>query len=151
PSVRRDVERTLMAHLAVVTGAGSGIGAAVTTRFADSGFAVRAVDLRIPSRSDMVRARARADYVVADVAEEGDVVSLFRDLRSKRTTPQVVVHAAGVDDPVAKKRIADAAESSRPVEVTAAMEDRQWRRMISVHLDGTFHVLRESVRAMWDS
>jgi 3-oxoacyl-[acyl-carrier protein] reductase len=60
----------------------------------------------------------------------------------------VVVHAAGVDDPAAKKRILDAQLAGTPVDVVADLPDDAWRRVMSVNLDGTFHVLRAAVRAM---
>jgi NAD(P)-dependent dehydrogenase (short-subunit alcohol dehydrogenase family) len=60
----------------------------------------------------------------------------------------VVVHAAGVDDPVAKQRIADALGRNESPDVTAGLDVGTWRRVLSVNLDGTFHVLRAAVRAM---
>lgn len=58
------------------------------------------------------------------------------------------MHAAGVDDPEAKRLIADALVEGRPVEVTDRLDDAAWRRVTRVNLDGTFHVLRAAVRAM---
>ncbi|MFB9763475.1 SDR family NAD(P)-dependent oxidoreductase, partial [Nocardioides kongjuensis] len=60
----------------------------------------------------------------------------------------VVVHTAGVDDPVAKAWIREAGESGDPVDVIGRLTDEQWRRAMAVNLDGTFHVLRAAVRAM---
>ena len=58
------------------------------------------------------------------------------------------MHAAGVDDGVAKQLIADAMVDGRAPEVTASLSDESWRRVLSINLDGTFHVLRAAMRAM---
>jgi NAD(P)-dependent dehydrogenase (short-subunit alcohol dehydrogenase family) len=58
------------------------------------------------------------------------------------------VHAAGVDDPAAKQVLADALLAGEPPQATARLGDAAWRRVMSVNLDGTFHVLRAAVRVM---
>ncbi|WP_425826495.1 SDR family NAD(P)-dependent oxidoreductase [Streptomyces fractus] len=81
-----------------------------------------------------------ADAAAVDEAV-ADVVRRFGRL-------DVLVHAAGVDDPQVKQRIADAQVAGRPVEVTDSLDDASWRRVMRVNLDGTFHVLRAAVRVM---
>lgn len=138
-----------MGTVAVVTGAASGVGAAVTQRLVDSDFQVWAADLVAPPQ--LVDPAADVHYVPIDVSSSVHVASFFEKLSSENSTPRVVVHAAGVDDPVAKAQVADATESSQPITVTAAMADEQWRRTISINLDGTFHILRAAVRSMWET
>ncbi|MEV6235533.1 SDR family NAD(P)-dependent oxidoreductase [Lentzea sp. NPDC051838] len=120
-------------RVALVTGAGSGIGAAVARKLAAQGAQVVRADIT-----------ATDGGVVVDVADPRQVDELVAGLGRL----DVVVHAAGVDDPRAKQRIADALEAGRPPEVTASLDAEAWRRVMSVNLDGTFHVLRAAVRAM---
>lgn len=135
-------------RVALVTGAASGIGAAVARQLAAEGARrVHVVDLAEGA------ARTVADEIggVAhgvDVADPDAVRALFESVVSEDGRLDVVVHAAGIDDPVAKGHIYEAAEKGEPVDVLSRLEDSTWRRIHAVNLDGTFHILRESVRAM---
>jgi NAD(P)-dependent dehydrogenase (short-subunit alcohol dehydrogenase family) len=133
---------------AFVTGGGSGIGAAVCRRLDAAGASVVVVDVDGPAAAtvaaDLRHGRPGAFDVTAAAEVDGAVAETVREFGGL----DVVVHAAGVDDPVAKQRIADALVRDESPEVTAGLDDETWRRVLSVNLDGTFHVLRAAVRAM---
>lgn len=135
-------------RVALVTGGGSGIGAAVARQLAREGCSrVHVADL------DAENARRVADSVggqgyAVDVADSAAVDALVRDVVDAAGRLDVVVHTAGVDDPDAKARIREAQESGGPVDVLCELDDAAWRRVLSINLDGTFHVLRAAVRAM---
>jgi iron(III) transport system substrate-binding protein len=89
-----------------------------------------------------------ATAIELDVADSAQVDSAFATVLGDHGRVDVVVHAAGVDDPHSKQRIHEAAEQHRPADVLTHLGDEQWRRILSVNLDGTFYVLRAAVRAM---
>jgi 3-oxoacyl-[acyl-carrier protein] reductase len=130
--------------VALVTGAGSGIGQAVAGRLGDLGAQLVLADVNTDAVERVARAVPNARALTMDVADVEQVDRVIGGLGGL----DVVVHAAGVDDPGAKQWIADAVLAGRPPEVTARLETQAWRRVMAVNLDGTFHVLRAAVRAM---
>ena len=135
-------------RIAVVTGGGSGIGAAVCRRLDDEGARVMVLDRDEPAAKTVAAELRDARAIAADVSLVEDVDRAFARLEQEFGQIDIVVHAAGVDDPEAKQRIADALDRGEPADVTASLTDEAWRRVIAVNLDGTFHVLRAAVRAM---
>lgn len=134
--------------VAVVTGAASGIGAAVARQLAAEGAnSVHVVDLSAEGAEGVATEFGGAAYAV-DVADPEAVREFFASILESEGRVDVVVHAAGIDDPIAKGHIYEAAETGEPVDVLSRLEDSTWRRIHSVNLDGTFHILREAVRAM---
>jgi 3-oxoacyl-[acyl-carrier protein] reductase len=135
--------------VAVVTGAGSGIGAATAHLLAKRGAStVFLCDIDAAAAATQAGDIPVGQPVQLDVGNSADVADRFAEMCSAHGRLDVVVHAAGVDDPKSKQRIYDAADRGEPVDVLTHLEDDDWRRIMSVNLDGTFHVLRESVRAM---
>ncbi|MFF7132543.1 MULTISPECIES: SDR family oxidoreductase [unclassified Streptomyces] len=135
-------------RIALVTGAGSGIGAAVARRLAGQGAEVFATDLDGPAAEATSKELPRAHSLTVDVAEPAQVDRAFDEVVRRHGRLDVVVHAAGVDDPTAKEWIAEALLADRPARVTERLGDEAWRRVMCVNLDGTFHVLRAALRAM---
>jgi 3-oxoacyl-[acyl-carrier protein] reductase len=143
------MEQPFAGKVAFVTGAGSGIGAAVARRLAAEG-ADRVVlaDLNAGAVEAVAADLAVGLPMSVDVADAAQVDDVVAGVVRDHGRLDVVVHAAGVDDPWAKQMIADALVAGEPPNVTASLDDAAWRRVLSVNLDGTFHVLRAAVRAM---
>ncbi|MBP2326047.1 3-oxoacyl-[acyl-carrier protein] reductase [Kibdelosporangium banguiense] len=134
----------LAGKVALVTGAGSGIGQAVARKLSDLGAQLVLADVNADAVERVAGAVANARALSMDVSDVDQVDRVIGGIGRL----DVVVHAAGVDDPVAKEWIADAMLACKPPEVTARLEIDTWRRVMAVNLDGTFHVLRASLRAM---
>lgn len=136
-------------QIAIVTGAGSGIGAATAHRLAAEGCAVVVgVDV---NEAGMTGTASNVDVLqpaVVDVSDGDAVNNLFERVLQQHGRVDVVVHAAGVDDPASKEKILAAQAEARPVLVLDQMSDDTWRRVMSINLDGTFHILRASARVM---
>jgi 3-oxoacyl-[acyl-carrier protein] reductase len=133
--------------VALVTGGGSGIGAAVVRRLAMEGARVHVADL-VAGSAGAVAAEVGGAAHTVDVTDAAAVDRLVADVVAADSRLDVVVHCAGVDDPQAKAWLQEARESGDPVDVLGRMTEETWRHVMSVNLDGTFHVLRAAVRAM---
>lgn len=120
---------------ALVTGASSGIGRAVTLRLVEAGARVALVALPDPALEETADlCREREGSVVAVAADVGDPAAVERAFEVAESLGPVdaVFNAAGTST------VALAAETS----------DEQWQRQLRVNLTGTFHVLRTAARIM---
>jgi meso-butanediol dehydrogenase / (S,S)-butanediol dehydrogenase / diacetyl reductase len=106
--------------VALVTGAGSGLGRATAARLAAEGARVAGVDLR-PSQDTL--------SIVADVSDEASVRTAVRTVVEQAGRLDVVVNAAGV------------AAFGHTAEVSLV----QWQQILAVNLTGTFLVTREAL------
>lgn len=122
--------------VAVVTGAGSGIGRATALRLARDGACLGLLDLREEAAQSVAReirdlGGTAAGFVV-DVADSQSVAAAFDRVRSDCGAVSILVNSAGIAGFV-------------PV---AQMTDEQWDRMIAIHLRGTFLTCRAAIRDM---
>jgi 3-oxoacyl-[acyl-carrier protein] reductase len=95
--------------------------------------------------------------LTADVSDSVEVAAMFEQLLDAWGRIDILVNNAGIavmsDEVRARSRQQMAALMSgqRPTETvgaTRAMTDAQWRRTLSVHLDGTFYCTREALKQM---
>ena len=121
---------TLAGSTAVVTGASRGIGRAIAIRLAEAGAEVAlwardAGALRMVA-SEIAQNRGRARAIVVDVTDSGAVQRASELVRATMPPIRTVVNNAGA---VLRKS-------------TEAISDAEWRHVMAVNLDGTFHVTR---------
>jgi 3-oxoacyl-[acyl-carrier protein] reductase len=151
----------LKSKVALVTGAGSGLGREIALTFAREGCAVGVNDLRAES-ADAVAAEVRdaggeAVALPADVADSREVHKMFAKHLGAFQGLDVLVNNAGfayVTDQVRAnmdaviQEVVATGRTTRSIEATRTMEDGQWRRTLAVHLDGTFYCTREALAVM---
>ena len=118
--------------MCVVTGGGRGIGAATVRRAAAAGWTVCLSWREDQDAAEAVAAEVGGQAVRADVAEEDDVVALFREADQLGPVTAAVANA-GIVGP--------------PTRVDQLTYDRV-RRMVDVNVVGVILTAREAVRRM---
>lgn len=123
--------------IALVTGAGSGIGKAVALALLREGYSValagRRLDALEQTASEAGSHRVQSLAVAADVADEGSVQRLFGKVKDTFGRLDVLFNNAGMGSP--------------PV----PLEDLtlpQWQQVVNVNLTGAFLCTREAIRLM---
>jgi NAD(P)-dependent dehydrogenase (short-subunit alcohol dehydrogenase family) len=122
--------------VAVVTGAGSGIGRAAAVRFAAEGAAVAAVDLNADSAKEtaaqITAAGGSALAVAANVADRAQVSGCFAQILTEYGRIDVLYNNAGVNS---SGSVLDATEDD-------------WDRSLAVNAKGTFLCAQAAAPAM---
>lgn len=122
----------LSGKVALVTGGGSGIGAACAHQLAHLGAYVVVADIRDPE--PIASGDADPLSLVVDVTDPEQVDAMVAAVLDRHGALDVAVNCAGIGMPV-----------KAPVGET---EYTEWRRLLSVNLDGTFLCMRSQLRAM---
>lgn len=126
-------------RIAIVTGAGRGIGAGVAIRLAADGMAVAVLDLNEADCAGTVKeienAGGRALAVGADVSKTDQVNAAVERIAAELGPPTVLVNNAGI--------IRDAN--------LFKMTDEQWDAVLNVNLKGAFLMARAAQKYMTDA
>lgn len=121
--------------VALITGAGRGIGRAIARRLAADGAAVAVSDINAESAQDaaaeIAASNGRAWAAQCDVTDRASVQAMVDGAAAALGTPDVLVNNAGI--------FFNAAFD--------AMTDEQWHRMIDTNLTSVFLVSQIAIRA----
>jgi NAD(P)-dependent dehydrogenase (short-subunit alcohol dehydrogenase family) len=154
----------LEGRIALVTGAGSGIGRAIAALFANEGAQVVVNDVNREAAEATLKAmgaaRERGCAIQADVSDSAAVRAMFAEVLQRFGSLDVLVNNAGIAetgnrrDEVNRRGEAQLRElmSGSKIQthwdVTVSLSDEEWQQMIGVHLSGTFFCTREALKLM---
>jgi NAD(P)-dependent dehydrogenase (short-subunit alcohol dehydrogenase family) len=120
------MEKELAGKVAIVTGAGQGLGESIARALAQAGVSVAVNDLN-PDRAERVAAKLKEDgyeviAVAADVSNKFQCVQLVEATRAQWHQLDILVNNAGIE----------------PVTSILELDEWDWDRCIDVNLKGTF-------------
>ena len=148
-------------RVAMVTGGGSGIGRAICLLFAAEGARVVVNDIDSAAAEATVKTMGGGRALPADVADSAQVKAMFAAVEREHGGLDVLVNNAGIasgglqDRPGLRERVESRIKETvsgqgiqTHLDATEGIDDASWRRMLAVHLDGTFYCTREALRLM---
>lgn len=123
----------LTQKVALITGAGQGMGRAIARRFAAEGATVVALDLNLQAAQETL-AGLQGAHLARDlnVADSAAVQAAMAEVCAALGRIDVLVNNAGTGG----------------MDSFAEMSDEAWHRVVDVNLNGAFYCARAAVRAM---
>ncbi|MCU1461153.1 MAG: 3-oxoacyl-ACP reductase [Acidimicrobiales bacterium] len=143
----------LRGKVAVITGAGGGLGRAMSVSFAGEGASVVCQDLNGDAAHTTADAASAAGAPgtlpwTSDVTDSAAIDAMFDAGREQLGVVDVLVSNAGVAETPGDgmDKIQGLAGSQ-----LVHMSDDAWRRMLDIHLSGAFYCARAMMRALLDA
>lgn len=122
-------------HTALVTGGGSGLGAATARALAAAGAIVAVLDINLEN-ARKVAAEIGAFAVACDVSDSASAETAVTEAQAKLGAPRILVNCAGIGT------------AARIVGRDGPMPLAAFKRVIDVNLIGTFNMMRLGAAAM---
>ncbi len=127
---------------AVITGGGSGIGAASAVRFAKEGAAVAIIDIDAPALDGVATAISAAGGRVvvhtADVSDEAQIAGAIDSAAAEFGGLDIVVANAGIEPTQEDNRV-------------DRLDAEVWRRVVDVNLTGVFLTCKHGIRHLLEA
>ncbi|MDA0237577.1 MAG: SDR family NAD(P)-dependent oxidoreductase [Proteobacteria bacterium] len=126
-------------NIAIVTGAGSGIGRAVAIEFLSNNYLVTLAGRRKEALLETISlagvSGSNATAISTDVADPDAVRALFDAVKQNHGRLDVLFNNAGMNSP--------------PVKLED-LSDKQWTTIVNTNFNGMFYCIREAFRVMKD-
>lgn len=123
-------------RVAIVTGAGQGIGAAVAAAYAREGAKVAVIDLNLDAAqriaADIVERGGEAIGIACDVSNREQVDAMAGEVEKRWGRIDILVNNAGITRTAMLNK----------------MTGEQWQQVLNVHLNGAFNCLQAVVGGM---
>lgn len=131
---RMPKEKPLSRKVALVTGAGGGIGKAIADKLAEHGANVMLTDIAEDRLQEAVKTFPRdvASYAVCDVTSSASICKAYKDVCLEFGGVDLIVHSAGL-------------AISKPLGETT---DKDWDLLQNVLVKGQFDLLKQGVQIM---
>lgn len=121
--------------VAIITGAGSGMGAEMAVLFAAEGASVVGADINIERANEVVEkiktAGGKAVAVKTDVSKLNDIKNMFKVARDTFGQIDILVNNAGIMDDFS------------PV---GEVSNDEWQRVFAINTDSVMYAMREAVK-----
>jgi len=123
-------------RVAIVTGAGQGIGAAVAKTYAREGAKVAIIDMNAQAAeqlaAEILRENGQAIGIGCDVADRNQVANMAEQVTKVWGRVDILVNNAGITRPAMLHK----------------MTAEQWDQVLAVHLTGSYNCLHAVVKGM---
>jgi 3-oxoacyl-[acyl-carrier protein] reductase len=135
----------LPGRVAVITGAGRGIGAAAAAQFVQRGARVALIDLSLEELTESIHVRGWSDSqaraYACDVSDEPAVTATFARIAEDFDSLDILFNNAGITRDALLLKVENG-------KVTRRMSLEQWQRVVDVNLTGVFLCGREAAAHM---
>lgn len=154
----------LQGKVALVTGAGLGMGRSMAEMFAREGAAVVAMDVTAKDADDtlaLINARGDCMSAVADVSDSRQVAAVYAAVEARYGRLDVLVNNAGIGSApndgydkfyermgLMNEQLARGETPTVHLDHIIDMQDDGWQRVIDINLNGLFYNCREAARLM---
>lgn len=156
------MKQRLEGKIAVVTGAGQGIGQAIALALSANGATVVVVDLNVEATAETMAGLTGEGMALAcNVADSSSVAAVFEQVEENYGRLDILVNNAGIGGAKGdgfgrqQKRLAQRNEQLAKGEEPTVfpdhiidMRDEGWQAVLNVNLNGTFYCCREAVKLM---
>lgn len=144
--------------VAIITGAGSGLGEAFARRLSNDGALVAVVDINAANAKRVASEINGIAYTV-DVADSKSMDAMVESVAAQHGHLDIMINNAGIAPPNDEAKLdASIANQLRrydgdmaglqPVSYVADISDQEWDQMLKIHLYGTFYGCRGALRHM---
>lgn len=150
----------LAGRVALITGAGRGLGGAIALDFAKAGASIVICDIDLPAleatRKNVEAAGASCLALRCDIASSSEVMEMFDKVVQRFGTLHILVNNAAVaptGQADEKRRNKYYAHLTTPVPrqalgFTSQITDEEWHRYWNVNVHGMFYCTREALKLM---